>query len=77
MIVRSCFPELPGGGCWPQPTGTGYRGCFPGHEVRPVQRGRAPSNKRLLPSGANVLKEMAVVRLARHVRRPNPGAAGR
>jgi len=76
MVFRSCFPKLPGGGCWPRDAGARYRGCFPGHVLRPVQRGQAPSNNGLLPSVAYVSVEMAVVRLAAHVLRTNASAAG-
>ena len=69
MVLKSCFPELPSGGCWPQDDGAEHRGCFPDHERQPVRQGRAPSNTRLQLAGANVLKESAVVRLAAHVLR--------
>ncbi len=77
MVLRSCFPELPRGGCWPRDPGAEYRGCFPGHQLRPAWHSRAPSNNGLLPSGANVLKETAVVRLAAHVLRTGVRGAGR
>jgi len=76
MVLRSCFPELPGGGCWPQEAGPAHRGCFPGHEARPVRQDRAPSNNGLLPRVAYVLEETAVVRLSAHVPRTKAGAAG-
>jgi len=50
MGFESCFPRLPSGGCWPPDPGAGYQGCFPGHELRPVRQGRAPSNNGLLPA---------------------------
>jgi len=77
MGFESCFPRLPSGGCWPPDPGAGYRRCFPGHELRPVRQGRAPSNNGLLPAVAYVLKETAVVRLAAHVLRTDVSAAGR
>ena len=76
MAWRSCFPELPRGRCWPQDSGTGYRGCFPCHERRPAGQDRAPSNKRLHAAGGYVLKETAVVRLRRTALRANDGPAG-
>jgi len=76
MGFESCFPRLPSGGCWPPDPGAGYRRCFPGHELRPVQQGRAPSNNGLLPAVANVSVVMAVVRLAVHVLRTDANAAG-
>ena len=69
MVWKSCFPELPSGGCWPQDPGTEYRGCFPGHQRRPVEQDRAPSNTRLQLRGGYVLKETAFVRLAAHALR--------
>ncbi len=77
MVGTSCFPELPRGGCWPRDPGAEYRGCFPDPTLRPVRQGRAPSNNGLLPSGANVLKETGVVRLAAHVLRTGVRGAGR
>jgi len=76
MGFECCFPRLPSGGCWPPDPAAGYRRCFPSHELRPVQQGRAPSNDGLLPSVANVSMETAVVRLAAHVLRTNASAAG-
>jgi hypothetical protein len=57
MVLGPCFPDLPGGGCWPRdPTGS-LRDCFPNLERRPAVVGRAPHNKRLqLPGGK--LKEV-------------------
>ncbi len=77
MVFESCFPQLPGGRCWPRDAGTGYRGCFPGHELARVPQGRAPSNNALLPAVAHVSMETAVVRLAAHVLRTSVHAAGR
>ena len=75
MVLKSCFPELPSGGCWPRDDGAEHRGCFPGHERRPVGQDRAPSNKRLHATGGYALKEAAVVRLRRTALRANGGAA--
>ena len=77
MGVRSCSPELPSGGCWLQDGGAEHRGCFPGHERRPVRKDRAPSNTRLLLAGAYVLKEVEVVRLAAHALRASGRLASR
>lgn len=75
MVLKSCFPELPGGGCWPRDARAGYRGCFPGHELGPSRQDRAPSNTHLLLAVANVSKEVAVVRLGAHALRAKAGAA--
>jgi hypothetical protein len=67
MVLRPCFPELPGGRCWPQDSGAVLRTCFPSHPPQRAWAGRAPHNKRLHAAGAYVLKEVAFAR--------GPGAA--
>lgn len=51
-MLRSCFPNLPSGGCWPQDGRPPHRGCFPDHEPQPARPNRAPSNNGLKPPGA-------------------------
>jgi hypothetical protein len=48
MPFGSCFPELPGGGCWPRDAGSVFRRCFPDSAVA----GRARRNEQLRPAGA-------------------------
>ena len=57
MVLRSCFPELPGGGCWPRKPIGRLPECFPRPERRPALLGRAPHNQRLQLTGG-ILKEV-------------------
>ena len=52
MGFKLCFPDLPGGECWPPDGGAVFRGCFPSPESRPARGGRAPHNKRVKLPGA-------------------------
>jgi hypothetical protein len=57
MVLKPCFPDLPGGGCWPRDPTDSLRGCFPIPARQPASLGRAPHNKRLQLPGA-ILKEV-------------------
>jgi hypothetical protein len=52
MVFKLCFPELPGGACWPRDARAVPRGCFPGPELGPTRGGRPPHNERLQQAGA-------------------------
>jgi hypothetical protein len=58
MGLKRCFPELPGGGCWPREAVTLPRGCFPAPAVRPTLVARAPHNQRLQLPGEKPKEEV-------------------
>jgi hypothetical protein len=56
MFTGPCFPDLPGGDCWPRDGGGRHRGCFPSQELERLRRGRTSADKQLRRAGARAVR---------------------